>query len=112
MKNNFSAEAFANFQNKLENPIQICNGNLSFQGKVMYTWDENRVHEILNVTLFCLGEECGKVKIEEGNILQNKIVHMEFNPVYQNYNINAENCLIITGCSLKLGYYSVKITEM
>jgi hypothetical protein len=106
-------EAFASFRDNLKNAVQHSNGDESFQGKVIYNWNGNSEHETLEITLYLTTFEYGRIRVEDGDFLNIGIVHMDFNPDFQDYEYTNEGFLVIQGKSPKLGgNYIVKIIEV
>ena len=78
----------------------------------MLVREQQSFQETLKVTIRLTTSEYGRISIEDGDILNSVIVHMEFNSNYQNYSFSDESFLIIKGNnSSKIGNYEVKITQ-
>jgi len=110
MKNNTTA--FSTFRKQLANQNKLQNGNEAFLGYVIYNFNGQKLKEALFVTLQLTKIEYGKVSIEEGEILNSEIVHMDFDSNLQDYSYNNFGFLIIKGNSSKIGKYEVKITQI
>lgn len=105
--------AFSTFRDQLFGQRQLSNGDETFSGRVIYNFNGQSLQETLKVTIRLTTSEYGKISIEEGDILNSDIVHMEFNSNYQNYSFSDEVFLIIKGTnSPKIGNYEVKITQV
>ena len=81
-------------------------------GRVIYNWNRQSLQETLPVTLRLTTFEYGKVCLDEGNILNSDIVHMDFHADFQDYSFDEEGFLIIKGKSGRLGAYEVKLREV
>jgi hypothetical protein len=56
--------------------------------------------------------EYGQIAIDDGEVLNSTIVHMDFNDIYQDYFYDQDCTLIIKGRSNRIGPYEVKIIEL
>jgi hypothetical protein len=105
-------EAFATFRNQLQGQNQHSNGDESFCGRLIYNFRGQSLQETLNITLKLTTFEYGQISIEDGDILNSEIVHMDFNPNFQDYSFSNEGFLIIRGRSGRIGNYEAKITQV
>lgn len=103
---------FSTFRNQLSGQRQLSNGDETFTGHIIYNFNKQSLQETLEVTLRLTTIEYGRISIEDGDVLNSNIVHMEFNFNYQNYSFSDEGFLIIKGHSSKIGSYEVKITQV
>lgn len=111
MNNNFIE--FGKFRDQIKTKEQLSNGNESFLAEVTYNWNNRTELEVLEATLFILGYESGTISLQEGEILNSTVVHMDFKPNYQDYKFNSVTKSIeIRDSSNKLGDYFVEIREV
>jgi len=104
--------AFSTFRDQLSGQQQLSNGDETFTGRIIYNFNGQSLQETLAVTLRLTTNEYGRVSIDDGEILNSDIVHMEFNSDFQDYSLSDEGFLIIKGRSGKIGSYEVKITQV
>ena len=105
-------EAFSAFKDNLRNETQYSNGDESFRGKVIYSWQGKTEHETLIINLLLTSFEYGTIRIEDGEIINIDNVHTQFTHKFQDYSYDSDGFLIIKGNSPRLGEYRVKIIEV
>lgn len=105
-------EAFSTFRDQLKGQQQHSNGDESFTGRVIYNFRRQSLQETLKINLRLTTFEYGQISIEDGDVLNTDIVHMEFNANFQEYSFSDEGFLIIKGKSGRIGNYEVKITQV
>ncbi|WP_336688607.1 MULTISPECIES: hypothetical protein [unclassified Chryseobacterium] len=103
---------FSNFRQKLSGQHQLKNGNETFTGLIIYNFKGQSLKETLEVTVRLTTSEYGEISIDDGNILNSNIVHMDFSPNWQDYSVNNDGILTINGKSAKCGIYEVKIIQI
>lgn len=104
--------AFSTFRDQLSGQRQLSNGDETFTGRIIYNFNGQSLQETLKVTIRLTTSEYGQVSIDDGDILNSDIVHMDFNSNWQDYSFSNEGFLIIKGKSGKIGSYEVKITQV
>jgi hypothetical protein len=104
--------AFSKFRDSLTEQVKLSNGDETFLGKIIYSFKGKVLTETLNVKLSLTTIEYGRISIDDGDILNSDIVHMGFNPDFQEYSYDNTGFLIIDGKSTKAGNYTVKITQV
>lgn len=85
------------------------NGDLTGQARVLFRTNSSQVQETLNMIIHRTTWEADKISLEDGDIITAKDYHVEFTPRYQAYECTADNFLLITSHSPKLGPYEVRI---
>lgn len=103
---------FKEFRDNLSNQTPHANGDESFNAHVICRWKGKLKKENLRVTLRLTTIGYGEVSIDEGDILNTNIVHMDLNPNFQEYELDRNGALVITGESPKMGVYEYVITEI
>lgn len=104
--------AFSTFRDQLSGQRQLSNGDEIFTGRIIYNFNRQSLQETLKVTIRLTTIGYGQVSIDDGDILNSDVVHMEFNSDFQDYSFSNEGFLIIKGKSGKIGSYEVKITQV
>lgn len=105
-------KAISNFREQLKNPTQLMNGDIKFNGLITYYFGNKILKEALAVTIRLTTMEHGQVSIADGEEINSDVVHMEFNPAFQNYEYMNDYSLKISDRSNRLGHYEVRIVEI
>lgn len=103
---------FSTFRDQLKGQKKLLNGDETFLGRIIYNFKRQSLQETLQITIRLTTIEYGQISLRDGEILNSDIVHMDFNPDFQEYAFTPEGFLIIKGKSVKIGNYEVKITQV
>ena len=104
--------AFAKFKDQLSNKQQLSNGDETFKGHVIYNFNGQSLQETLKVTILLTTIEYGRIRIDDGDIINSNRVHMDFNSQFQDYTFSGDGFLVIKGKSDRIGTYEVKIVQV
>jgi hypothetical protein len=106
-------EVFADFKEILVAKYKIINETIRFNANVIYKWDNGKKEsdEFLDVYLYLSTMTYGDIQIFDGDIITAENVHTKIESKFSNpvLKLSANNSLVITGTSGKIGNYSIVI---